>query len=321
MPARLLDGSFTRSGSTTAREQHFTGLPDTGYEALSRLTELRDYLSSVSLPSHSQWKVPPLFFFDGKRERERSACCPPQQHKLFETIAGKIAAELPALCRSVEVRRVARAIEGLRAAAEAIAPYCAVANELVELLAVPDDEKILVLHPETRAGFRMTVRGIADVGQFHVLMAAAAFAENSIAFRDYQEIPDRLVAACRNTGPSVPAGIPMVMEARFQLYTSSAINPDGTVPSGFGGCDHWLWPASPLASIPQVAGERVVLLGPPAYRAKWDVCARFHGMPANLRVVETLSPFRVAEQLSRLSGNPIPPIHRYDRERELIKAA
>jgi hypothetical protein len=113
----------------------------------------------------------------------------------------------------------------------------------------------------------------------------------------------------------------MVMEALFQLYTPAAINPDGTLPTGFGGCDHWLWPASGLASIPRVGEERVVLLGPPAYRAKWDVSVRFHEMPADLRMVETLSPFRVAEQLSKLTGNPIPPIHRYDRERKLLKAA
>ncbi len=321
MPARLLDSSLTRLNATTAHEKRPPANSDVGYEALSRLTELRDNLSSVSLLPHSQWKVPPLFFFDRGRESERRACSPAKERDPFETIAVKIAAELPALCRSVEVRRVARAIEGLRVAAEAIAPYSAAAKNLVEMLAIPDDEKILVLHPETRAGFRMTVRGIADVGQFHVLMAAAVLAENSIAFRDQQAIPDRLVAACRNTGPAIPAGIPMVMEALFQLYTPAAINPDGTLPTGFGGCDHWLWPASALASIPRVGEERVVLLGPPAYRAKWDVSVRFHEMPAELRMVETLSPFRVAEQLSKLTGNPIPPIHRYDRERKLLKAA
>jgi hypothetical protein len=321
MPARLLNRALTRFTPTTTPPKRPSGIPDPGYEALSRLTQLRDFLSSVTVPPRSRWKVPPLFFFDTQREIQRKASCTAPQADPFSAVSARIAAEMPLLCGSVEVRRVARTIEGLQAAAQAIAQLCTEAKNLAELLAIPDDEAILVIHPETRNGFRVTVRGVADVGQFHVLMAAAISEEPGMATHVGQAVPDRFVVANRNDGPPIPAGIPMVMEARFQMYTPAAIRPDGTLPTGLRGSDHWLWPTSPLAAVPRMGGERMVLLGPPAYNSKWDVRLRFQGMPADFRVVESLGPFRAAEQLSRLTGKPIQPIQRQDQERELLKAA
>jgi hypothetical protein len=98
----------------------------------------------------------------------------------------------------------------------------------------------------------------------------------------------------------------MVVEARFQLLGAAALAPDNTLPDGFAGCEHWLWPAMPLSVVRRVNGERVVLLGPPAFAATWDVSRRFPALAAELRLVETLSPFRVAEHLSRLTGGSMP---------------
>jgi hypothetical protein len=295
-------------------------MPDSGYEALSRLTQLRDELASIGSRPQSRWKVPPLFFFDNEREAQRRLNCPAEPDP-FAAASTHIAEHLPMLCRSVEMRRVAKTIDGLRTAAERLTPHCQEARKLVELLTIPDDEAFLVLHPESRSGFRATVRGVADVGQFHILITAALATEPQTNLPAGAAIPDRFVAASRNSGPPIPAGIPMVMEARFQFYKPSAIKPDGTLPIGFTGCDHWLWPATPLAEVPRVDGERVLFLGPPAYRAKWDVSPRFQGMPAEVRVVENLGPFRVADQLSRLTGRPILPSERREAERELSKAA
>ena len=38
-----------------------------------------------------------------------------------------------------------------------------------------------------------------------------------------------------------------------------------TVPGGFRGCDYWLWGWEAFAAVPRVDGERVVVLGEPAY--------------------------------------------------------
>jgi hypothetical protein len=321
MPAQFLEQPPTRIALPPPPSRRADPLPDLGFAARERLTRLESELAAVLPRPRSRWKEPALFFFDRRREAQREANRPVQPVDPLAAISARIAAELPSLRESVEVRRVARALVGLRAAVEALAPRCPTAQELLDLLAIPDDEVILVLHPGQRAGFRLAVRGVADVGQFHVLLAAAIAADSHPRLHSGPAIPQRLVAACHNRGPSSPAGVPMIMEACFQIYTHAAIQPDGTLPQGLRGCDHWLWPAMPLAAVPRVAGERVVLLGPPAYRASWEVGVRFPGLVADLRVVEVLGPFRVAEQLTRLTGKPIVARPREEQGYKLAKAA
>ncbi len=296
------------------------GKPDDGYVAIRRLTALATELAAVETPTSSRWKSPPLFFYDRQREAQRKASQPPSTDP-FAAISARIASELPALCRSVEVRRVARTVVGLHESARALAPVCDAARDLAELLAVPDDEVILVLQPEQRTGYRLSVRGIATVGQFYVLLASAIGGNADSGLPAGPPILERFISACRNRGPVVPAGVPMEMEARFQLYSPAAIRADGTLPAGFTGCVHWLWAHTPLAAIPRVSGERTVLLGPSPYRARWEVGPRFSGLAADLEVIEKLGRFRVAEKLSQLTGSPVSPVPHSERIQPLREAA
>ncbi|MFO0823289.1 MAG: hypothetical protein U0792_09235 [Gemmataceae bacterium] len=273
--------------------------PDAGYEALTRLTQLAaDMATAVPVRTRSRWHEPLVFFFDGHRQADLEAArgaTPAPAADAFEGLSARIASEVSAMCRSVEVRRVARATPGLRQVAEAMAPVCVAARELADLLAVPDDEVVTVLHPGLNLGFRVVVRGVADAGQFQVLLLDAAK-----ELLPGPRLMERFVAACSVADPQSVGGVPMVMEARFQMYGMGALRPGGVMPQGFGGNDHWLWPHTPLASLPIRDGERIVLLGPPAYRATWEVTRRFPSLPAEVRVLETLTPSQVAERVGKL---------------------
>lgn len=284
-------------------------VPDAGYDAVRRFTALRDELVAARpTATRRRWKEPAIFFFDPRRQADLEAARPavPPTDPYAE-LAHHIAAELPLLQSSVEVRRVARAIDGLRSAAAALASVCPAAKDLAELLAVPDGEVVVVLHPQRRSGFRLAAQGIADIGQLHILLIEALTQEMPYRFLYGQPMPQRLVAASREVSPSTPAGVPMIAEARFQMYTPAALRTDGTLPSGFRACQHWLWPTAPVASIPRINGERVVLIGEPAYRATWEVTRRFPAMAASLQLIEALSPARVSERLSKLTGSPVEP--------------
>jgi hypothetical protein len=97
----------------------------------------------------------------------------------------------------------------------------------------------------------------------------------------------------------------MLAEARFQLYSAGVLRGRDRFPEGFAGCDHWLWPHAPLAAVPRVNGERIVLVGPPAYRTTWDVSRRFPAMPAELRLWDTLPTSAVRDLLASLAGRPV----------------
>ena len=257
----------------------------------------------------ARWKEPPVFFFDRRRQAELEAAQRTPPADPFADLAAAIVAELPDLFASVEVRRVARAIDGLRSAAEILAPVCPAATDLADLLAIPDDEVFLVLHPERRAGFRLVARGVADVGQFHILLADAVTGDPAAGFLPGPPLPTRFVAACRDVNPATPAGVPMVAEARYQLYTTGRA-PDrrhdarrdlAVANTGSGPRCRWHRSRESTASASS-------FLAAPAFAMTWDVSRRFPALAGELRLLEALSPFRVAERLERLTGRALPRV-------------
>ncbi len=252
---------------TTPLPAHQLASPDPAYAARPHLIELRDLLHQAARQTcRLWWNEPPTFFFDPKRQAELEAARKPPSTPLTE-LTSRIAAEWTTLCESVSVRHVARAI-GLREAARALAPHSPAARELADLLAVPDDEVILALAPAERTGIRLYVRGAAEVAQL------IRWLGNAIA------------------------------DEPVQLFVPAALTPDGTLPVGFAGCKHWLFPTQPLAAVPRIGGERVVLIGPAVVSFAVDLEPRFHGMAADCEILETLNPFRMVQELGRLYGRP-----------------
>src|SRR5262249_29096356 len=141
--------------------------PDAAFAALPRLTRLRGALTeahrSLAARRRSRWGEPAVFFFDPGRQAELEAARPrkPDTPTLPPEIPELIAAELPVLFESVEARRAARTIRGLGEVATTLAPHVPAAKDLADVLTVPDDETVLVIHPASRSGFRLLVRGIA----------------------------------------------------------------------------------------------------------------------------------------------------------------
>ena len=272
---------------------------DPAFAARPRLVFLHRALAAEARKAGRRTKpgVPPLFFFDPVRQTEFEAARTADGKAKPHPIEALTEEVLPDLFASVETRRAARAIPGLKEAAVALAAKFPGAKELADLLAVPDDEMVLVLHPARRAGYRLLVRGVADVAQFHVLLAKAI------------------------TRESLPAGVPMVVTPLWQMFRPAAILSDGTLPVGVRGCPHWLWGTEPLASVPRVDGERVILLGEPTVRSGWDVERHFPAMDTEVRLVEVLNPFVVAERLGRLAGQPVPVRAADERPRQESRRA
>lgn len=265
-------------------------IPDAAFTARERLVKLRDaFIRTAKSFRPPRWNEPIIFFFDRQRQAELEAARPAPPVR-FADLTVLITAELPALRTSVEVRRVARAI-GLNEAAAPLAPHCPAAKELTELLAVPDDEVFLVLTPATRAGVRLHLRGATNAAQLYRLLM--------------EPIPSPRKEG-ESEHSSFGSSLPGEEIAPFQLFTAAAIQPDGTLPTGFARCEHWLWPTQPLTAIPRVNGERVVLVGPAAVRASLDVDPRFPALAVEREVVQILTVLQVTEELSRLCGHSLP---------------
>ncbi len=265
--------------------------PDAAFAARPRFVRLRDDLRAAARerPARRAWREPPVFFFDAARQAELDAARGPNPPAARHPLDERVAAELPALVASAEVRHAARTVPGLRAAAAALAPQLPAAADLADLLAVPDDEVVSVLDPARGVGARVLVRGVADVAEFHLFLADA--------------VPELI-------GHAPPATEPGVGAAYWQLYRPAALRPDGTLPEGLSGYEHWVWGHESLAAVPRVNGERVLLLGPPAYPATWDVAPRFPGLAASVELLEVLAPAAVAARLGRPARDARPALAR-----------
>ena len=316
LPGANLPAGFTGQKASSTEPDR---IPSTAFDSRVRFRRLAQDLAAAlaSTNCRARWKEPPVFFFDARRQAalEAARTRAPETDP-FAGLATRIAEELPALFASVEMRQTARAVEGLRHAAEAMAQLCPGARDLADILAVPDDEVVIVLYPALRIGLRFVVRGVADAGQFHVLLADAA---NEVL--PASQVAPRFVSAYRDAGVTFPAGVPMVAEARLQMYSPDALETDGTLPEGFGGSDHWFWPHTPLADVPRLEGERTILLGPAPYHITWEVSRRFPALAADVQLVEVLSPFRVAERVGRLTGHHVPARVPEEPKHNVAKAA
>ena len=275
--------------------------PDVAVAALPLLTRLRDGLRAAAAAGQDRWGVPKLFFFDRSLQAELNTAregaadlpsLPPELNDLIDDARTVLAADHHA-------RRAARAVAGLREAAAAVARVSKAIRELADLLALADDEVIRVICPAARAGCRVAVRGAADVHQLHVLLANALTGDPGRGMLAGSRPHPRVLAACSDPGTD-PDGVEFT--ARYQFFRPPALQPDGSLPHGFRGSDHWVWGPEWVTDLPLVDGERAVLLGEPAFAATWEVGRRVPGVAAEVALLEVMPAAAVADWIAARTG-------------------
>lgn len=204
------------------------------------------------------------------------------------------------LSRSKPLRAAARSRpEPLRQTLEADEAAGSHRSFLATLLQVLDDEPLLVLHAEERRGFEVRISGIADNFQLHTLLAGAVIGSPAEGLVTGEKPSERAVAECRDSAVG-PGGGDNVTGA-FNLWNWSGLRPDGLLPLGQQGSEHWIWNEGCPAEIVPFEGRRVVLPGSPPYVRYWRAGRQFDGMAGELTVERRLSGAEVSEWLDRLA--------------------
>jgi hypothetical protein len=227
------------------------------------------------------------------------------------------------LTREPSLRADARQISGFAETADRLNQVSESGGAffLSKLLIILDDEPLLVLHPETKKGFRCHMGGIADNFQLHTLLMDALIAPETNASSSGGltgglpgQRPNPVWATiARGDGPQeADHGV----TGAWNLYNWTALDRNGRLPgsadddadsgdAGFMGMAHWIWNEGTPADIMPFEGQRIVLLGPPAYQRSWNCARLFDALPAYVRVEELLTPQAVEAWLRRLAtANP-----------------
>jgi hypothetical protein len=205
------------------------------------------------------------------------------------------------LGRSPRARQQARGMEHLLDRAGYLAGRHPQVRFLHLMLRVLDNEELLVLHPETKRGYRVRISGIADNFQLHLLLADTLIGDQGRGLLPGKRPDPRAVAAARDKQVDPRA---RSAQGVFNLWTWRGLQPDGSLPVATGDSAHWIWNEGTPADIPHFEGVRVVLLGPPPYARSWNAGRRFDGMHAELRLEEVLPPDVAREWLDRLARAP-----------------
>jgi hypothetical protein len=108
--------------------------------------------------------------------------------------------------------------------------------------------------------------------------------------------PDPRVVAAARDRPVDPSAA--LTEGAFDLSGWRALRPDGTLPESSPPSYNDGVPAD----VEPFEGVRVLLLGRSPSVRTWDAGRRFEDMPADLRIVETLTPASAAGWLGRIAA-------------------
>jgi hypothetical protein len=167
-------------------------------------------------------------------------------------------------------------------------PYHPAASWLRQLVAVLDEEPLLVIDVAARRGFSCVMSGVASNFELFVLLADALSGDPESGWLDVPRPPAEVVRCLSGDGPQECGEN---VQGAWNAYAYSGLDPEQRLPDAadYAGSKHWIWGEGEPWEIPALDGMRVMLLGPPSY-------VRF--IPAQ-RTFSTLRSRVDAEPLSR----------------------
>ena len=245
------------------------------YESLSLFRELTQRLApAIEFQRRvkaldSSWGVPRLFFFDEKSTTAtrafddspnavRVARRWPDLAQAWSDVGDLLDDAFTLAAAEAEIRHAARAMPDLLNRVEMLATSHARARHFRKLLEIVDDETVTVLIPAENTGWRVRVRGIADLGQFHILLADMLPGPK----------PDpRLADACRFESVDADCCEAVVC---WQFHT----------PDGAGLCE-----SQSFRELPVVNGDRYLVADAPAYPRRFRAARAISAVAGGLELV------------------------------------
>jgi hypothetical protein len=171
---------------------------------------------------------------------------------------------------------------------------------LSQLLAVVDDEELIVIHPEYQLGYRVQIEGIAGNHQLFVLLEDALIGDEKQGWIPGDAPRPQIVAAATQYNQYNHL-TPYVFA--FHYTSWEAYHPDGYL-NITDNADEWLWPEGIPADIPKINDQRVILLGPTPFTRTFGINSIFEGLEPSLQVLEHLSTDSINSLLSNFKKSP-----------------
>ena len=223
----------------------------------------------------------------------------PEVYGAARALQYSLLATMAMICRSPAARQYARTVPGLADALIELLelePYVPEADFLLQTLALTDGMELVVIHAESRRGFRVALEAIGSNFHLFTLLQNAVISDSLRGFSPVG-LPDPAIIAIAK-GES-PISEDAYDTARFQFYNWFALSPDGTIDGT--NIAAWIWGEGSPADIAPLDGERIVLLGSPvlAVRSWQGFFLNIHtALRSDVRVTAILSDAEVTDYLT-----------------------
>jgi len=223
----------------------------------------------------------------------------PKEAHAWLSLPSRCLAAVACLTSSPRLRKAERADGTLHKAAYPLEDAVDEVGFLSQILRVLDDETLVVIHPESRRGFRVVVNDVASNLELFVLLADAIVGDAKKGLVPGKRPDARAVAALRS--PASTPKKPPTAVVSFNLVAWTGLEADGTLmPADAEHPEHWVWIEGVPADIPPFGDERVVLLQEPVVARVMPVEPAFATLTPELRVTKKLTAGEVDSLLATM---------------------
>lgn len=222
----------------------------------------------------------------------------PEAFGAHRTVHLTLRAVMAMICRDMAARQRVRSIAGLADALEELEPYVPEADFLRQTLALTDGMELVVLHPELRRGFRVSLEAVGTNFHLFTLLQDAVIGDPAQGFLPGAPTDKKTMAIARGEEPPIEDAYD---SARFQFHNWFGLLPNGTVDGA--NMASWIWGEGAPADIDPFDGERVVLLGKTVLASRsWSgFFLHIHdALRSDVRVTARLSDAEVTGYLDRM---------------------
>jgi hypothetical protein len=226
----------------------------------------------------------------------------PAEAEAWALMGPKCLAGVACLTRSSALRQEARKNRKLLAALEPLHELTEPPTFLVQAILVLDDEPLLVIHPESRRGFRLVMNDISTNLELYLLTLDRIVGDPKKGFLKAARPNPRAVAVLKD--PDAVVRKTPEIDIPFHTYAWTALLPDGTLPDSTVDREvqHWVWTEGVPIEIPKFEGDRVILLTKPVMKRTEPIEPVFAALSPRVKLVSKVPAAEVDRLLAKMAS-------------------
>lgn len=223
----------------------------------------------------------------------------PKEAAAWAGLPSRCLAAIACLTRSSKLRRAEQKSGELIEAVYALEEAIPEVTFLSQVMKVLDDEKLLVLHPASKRGFRAVIRDICSNVELFVLFTDKMVGDPKKGFIPGKSPDPRAVAVLQR--PDEAQKKQPRITTTFEMASYLAVEPDGSLAPDFeDAAEWWVWYEGVPAEIPVFEGHRVIILTDPIMKREHEVQSAFDPLHPAVEITGKVSADEVGALLVRM---------------------